>query len=182
MANGQVIRFNEFRGWGFIRGEDGLDYFVHWSFIEGSGYKSLLTNEKVEFEPVKTYAGLQAHNVTYFRPCERSKITLKPNPFTPQEPVIDPNKFAGRGEAIKNAVDALFNHKNIIITGERGIGKSSLAFQLAYLCEGEKTLFEKLEIETNDFEFNYIIGVIDVYPGILLQTSSILLQYQFEIE
>jgi MoxR-like ATPase len=68
--------------------------------------------------------------VTSIKEQQPRKTRLKPNPFTPQEPVTDPNKFAGRGEAIRNAVDALFNNKNIIVTGERGIGKSSVAYQL----------------------------------------------------
>ena len=92
-------------------------------------------------------------------------MQLKANPFTPQLPIIDPEKFAGRKNPIKNAVDALYNNKNIIISGERGIGKSSLAYQLINLAEGEKTLINKLHIETSDFEFSYLIADHRCVPG-----------------
>ena len=131
MVKGRVKLYNMSGGWGIIIGEDEKEYFVHWSFIEGTGLKFLRPEEQVEFEPVLTIKGLQAHNVTPpFREKKVRKLTLKSIPFTPQDPVTDPNKFAGRGEAIKNAVDALFNNKNIIVTGERGIGKSSVAYQV----------------------------------------------------
>lgn len=165
MAKGKVIRYNEFRGWGFIKGDDKNDYFVHWSFIRGSGYKFLRPGEKVEFEPVDTYVGLQAHDVRSFRKREEIKASLKANPFTPQDPVVDPNKFAGRGEAIHNAVDSLFNNKNIMITGERGIGKSSLAYQLTYLAEGEETLLKRLQITTAGFGFSHLSADHRCVPG-----------------
>ena len=165
MAIGTVKRYNEFRGWGFITGEDGEDYFVHWSFIEGTGYKSLQYRERVEFEPVVTYQGLQAHNVRYPQKKKVRRMRLKPNPFTPQEPVIDPNKFAGRGEPLRNAVDALFNNKNIIVTGERGIGKSSVAYQLIYMAQGDTALIDRLNIETDGFQFSFVTGDHRCVPG-----------------
>lgn len=159
MAKGIVKDYKVPRGWGYIRGEDRNDYFVHWSFIEGSGYNVLCTGEKVEFEPVTTEDGrLQAHNVTYPTVEKTQRIKLKSNPFTPQEPVTDPKKFAGRGEVIRNAVDALYNHKNIIVTGERGIGKSSVAYQLIYMAQGLRELLNKLDIDTGDFRFSYATG------------------------
>ena len=166
MAMGTVKSYNEFRGWGFIVGDDdGKDYFVYWSFIEGTGYKFLRPEERVEFEPVQTYEGLQAHNVTYPRKKKARNITLKLNPFTPQEPVTDPNKFAGRGEAVRNAVDALFNNKNIIVTGERGIGKSSVAYQLIYMAQGDMALSNRLDINTDGFQFSFITGDHRCVPG-----------------
>ena len=166
MAMGTVKSYNEFRGWGFIIGDDdGKDYFVHWSFIEGTGLKFLRPEEQVEFEPVQTYKGRQAHNVTYPQEKKVRKITLKSIPFTPQYPVTDPNKFAGRGEAIKNAVDALFNNKNIIVTGERGIGKSSVAYQLIYMAQGDIALMDKLKIETDGFQFSFVTGDHRCVPG-----------------
>jgi cold shock CspA family protein len=154
-----------FRGWGFIIGDDRRDYFVHWSFIEGTGDKFLWKGERVEFEPIKTYQGLQATNVTILKEKKNRRIRLKPNPFTPQEPVTDPNKFAGRGEAIRNAVDALFNNKNIIVTGERGIGKSSVAYQLIYMAQGDMALIDKLEIDTDGFQFSFVTGDHRCVPG-----------------
>ena len=162
MVKGHVKFYNMFRGWGFIIGDDGNDYFVHWSFIEGTGDKFLWMGERVEFKPLKTYQGLQATNVTILQEKKNRRIRLKPNPFTPQEPVTDPNKFAGRGEAIRNAVDALFNNKNIIVTGERGIGKSSVAYQLIYMAQGDMALIDKLEIDTDGFQFSFVTGEITV--------------------
>lgn len=165
MARGTVETYNLLRGYGFINGSDGERYFVHWRFIEGTGYKFLRSGEEVEFEPVQTYKGRQAHNVTYPREKKVRKITLKSIPFTPQDPVTDPNKFAGRGEAITNAVDALFNNKNIIVTGERGIGKSSVAYQLIYMAQGDMALIEKLEIDTGGFQFSFLTGDHRCVPG-----------------
>jgi CspA family cold shock protein len=48
MVNGTVARWLDYRGFGFIKGEDGKDIFVHNSDIEGK--KSLREGEKVEFE------------------------------------------------------------------------------------------------------------------------------------
>jgi CspA family cold shock protein len=50
------------RGFGFLRGDDGLDYFVHYSNIEknASGRSDLTPNDLVEFESEKNYKGLKA--------------------------------------------------------------------------------------------------------------------------
>ncbi|MBU7048244.1 MAG: cold shock domain-containing protein [Theionarchaea archaeon] len=165
MTMGTVKRYNGFKGWGFIRGDDDKDYFVHQSFIESTGHKLLRPGDRVEFEPVQTYKGLQAHNVTFPRHRIVQKITLKPNPFTPQEPVTDPYKFAGRGEVIRNAIDALFNNKNIMVSGERGIGKSSVAYQLIYMAEGDRALIDKLNIDTNEFKFSFVTADHRCVPG-----------------
>jgi cold shock protein len=50
MASGTVKFFNAQKGYGFISREDGADVFVHYSNIEGSGYKSLEEGDAVEFE------------------------------------------------------------------------------------------------------------------------------------
>ncbi|MBI5090503.1 MAG: cold-shock protein, partial [Actinobacteria bacterium] len=49
MATGTVKFFNAQKGYGFISREDGPDVFVHFSNIEGSGYRSLEEGQKVEF-------------------------------------------------------------------------------------------------------------------------------------
>ncbi|MBI5523638.1 MAG: cold shock domain-containing protein [Desulfarculus sp.] len=155
---GTVRHYSEFSGYGFIIGDDSNDYFVHWSFIEGSGYKYLMPNWKVIFDPVETFKGLQAHHVRIPESMQSKAPALRVNPFTPQQPIVDPSKFAGRGAVIINAVDSLFNHKNLIITGERGIGKSSVAYQLLYLAKGERALLEKINIDTGGFAFHHLIG------------------------
>ncbi len=50
MTIGTVKFFNAQKGFGFISREDGADVFVHFSNIDGSGYKSLEEGQSVEFE------------------------------------------------------------------------------------------------------------------------------------
>lgn len=63
MARGKVKWFNESKGWGFITTDDGRDVFVHYSAIEGKGYKSIAQGQRVEFEIVETPKGPQAVKV-----------------------------------------------------------------------------------------------------------------------
>jgi len=63
MARGTVKWFNDAKGYGFIRQEDGTDVFVHHTAIEGSGFKSLNEGEAVEFEVTQGPKGLQASHV-----------------------------------------------------------------------------------------------------------------------
>jgi CspA family cold shock protein len=49
MANGTVKWFNEKKGYGFIEQEDGPDVFVHFSGINGTGFKSLFEGDRVTF-------------------------------------------------------------------------------------------------------------------------------------
>lgn len=61
---GKVKWFNNKKGFGFITSEDGKDYFVHYSKIEGEQeYKTLKFGENVEFDPLETLQGPQAANV-----------------------------------------------------------------------------------------------------------------------
>jgi len=50
MAKGKVKWFNNQKGYGFISPEEGKDVFVHYSAIQGDGYKSLAEGQDVEFE------------------------------------------------------------------------------------------------------------------------------------
>lgn len=63
MASGTVKWFNNAKGYGFIEREEGPDVFVHYSAIEGSGYRSLEDGQKVEFDVVEGPKGLQASDV-----------------------------------------------------------------------------------------------------------------------
>jgi CspA family cold shock protein len=66
MANtvtGTVKFFNEAKGFGFIQRENGPDVFVHFSAIQGSGFKTLSEGQKVQFTVGQGQKGPQAENV-----------------------------------------------------------------------------------------------------------------------
>lgn len=64
MAEGTVKWFSEEKGYGFIAPDDGgEDLFVHYSGIEGAGFRSLSEGDKVSYEPVQSKRGEQADNV-----------------------------------------------------------------------------------------------------------------------
>ncbi len=63
MAKGTVKWFNASKGYGFLSQEGGKDVFVHFSAIQGDGYKSLDEGESVEFDVTDGPKGPQASNV-----------------------------------------------------------------------------------------------------------------------
>jgi CspA family cold shock protein len=63
-TSGQVKWFNDAKGFGFITSENGDDVFVHFSSIQGNGFRSLAEGAAVEFDVVRGPKGLQASNVT----------------------------------------------------------------------------------------------------------------------
>lgn len=64
MLKGTVKWFNESKGFGFIEQEKGKDVFVHYSAINGAGFKTLNEGDKVQFEIVDGPKGPAAANVT----------------------------------------------------------------------------------------------------------------------
>ncbi|SFA99436.1 MULTISPECIES: cold-shock protein CspD [unclassified Bacillus (in: firmicutes)] len=63
MQNGKVKWFNNEKGFGFIEVDGGDDVFVHFSAIQGEGFKSLEEGQEVSFEIVEGNRGPQAANV-----------------------------------------------------------------------------------------------------------------------
>lgn len=65
MATGTVKWFNDSKGYGFIeRADSGEDVFVHYTAIQGEGYRSLTEGSEVEFDVEQDPKGLRAANVT----------------------------------------------------------------------------------------------------------------------
>jgi len=60
---GRIKWFSDAKGYGFIEQEDGEDVFVHYSAIQGEGFKTLAEGQKVEFEVTQGPKGLQATRV-----------------------------------------------------------------------------------------------------------------------
>ena len=63
MLSGQVKWFDPKKGFGFIVGPEGQDVFVHFSVIEGDGFRTLKDGEWVEYELAKGTKGLSAQHV-----------------------------------------------------------------------------------------------------------------------
>lgn len=83
------------------------------------------------------------------------------DPFTPDLPVDSPEKFAGRKEEIDSVVDSLYqlvnqNPRHTIITGDRGIGKSSVLNQIKNISQGNEELAKKLNLDLGDQDYDFI--------------------------
>ena len=63
-VTGTVKWFNGSKGYGFIEREEGADVFVHFSAIQGDGFRNLEEGQKVEFNVEQGQRGLQATNVS----------------------------------------------------------------------------------------------------------------------
>jgi len=63
VPEGQVKWFNEKKGFGFIEQDGGKDLFVHYTAIQGDGFKSLKEGQRVRFEIEETAKGPKAKNV-----------------------------------------------------------------------------------------------------------------------
>jgi CspA family cold shock protein len=64
MAQGRVKWFNDQKGFGFIEQDGGEDVFVHFSAIQGDGFRSLAEGEQVQFDITDGPKGKQATSVT----------------------------------------------------------------------------------------------------------------------
>jgi CspA family cold shock protein len=63
VAKGRVKWFNETRGYGFITNQEGEELYVHFTDIQGRGYKTLVEGEEVEYDVKANEKGKQATNV-----------------------------------------------------------------------------------------------------------------------
>jgi CspA family cold shock protein len=63
LAEGKVKWFNEKKGWGFIESDEGGDVFVHYSAIQGSGFRTLQEGQRIGFEIEQGSKGPAAVNV-----------------------------------------------------------------------------------------------------------------------
>lgn len=64
MVKGRVKWFNSKKGYGFLERDDGEDVFVHYTAIQGDGFKTLYEGQEVEFEITEGPKGPQASNVS----------------------------------------------------------------------------------------------------------------------
>ncbi len=71
MVEGKVKWFNPRKGYGFIGTDDGRDVFVHYSSIDGDGFKTLDEGDTVQFDIVEGEKGLRATNVVCKSPSEK---------------------------------------------------------------------------------------------------------------
>ena len=83
-VTGTVKWFDSKKGFGFIKGsQEGQDIFVHYTNIEGEGFRSLKNGETVEYELVESDKGLQAHHVRSRRPAPPPKSPPGVEPLEP---------------------------------------------------------------------------------------------------
>jgi CspA family cold shock protein len=67
-VSGTVKWFSQEKGYGFLQREDGADVFVHYSAIDGNGFKVLYEGEPVEFDVIEEAKGPKAANVVRLNP------------------------------------------------------------------------------------------------------------------
>ena len=92
MPTGTVKWFDVKKGFGFIVNADGKDVFVHFTSIEGDGFRSLKDGEKVEFEETGGAKGLSAKNVRRLKAAKPGRI--------------DPAEYTDQPAAANNTANA----------------------------------------------------------------------------
>ncbi|MBQ8142510.1 MAG: cold shock domain-containing protein [Bacilli bacterium] len=65
MMKGTVKKFDKEKGYGFITGEDGKDYFFHYSQLNMEGFKTAEVGQKVDYEETSSEKGLRANNIKF---------------------------------------------------------------------------------------------------------------------
>lgn len=89
-------------------------------------------------------------------------MKLKPNPFRPDKPVTEFDLFAGRAKELEVLIDALYqighgNPKHTIVTGPRGIGKSSFINQIQSLTKNRSAILRELAVHAGEFGFKFAV-------------------------
>ena len=92
MATGKVKWFNNSKGYGFIEKEGGGDVFVHYTAIQGDGFKTLNEGQSVEFEIAQGEKGPQAINVVKLCLCLPAarlsgRLTAAASRFVSSQPI-----------------------------------------------------------------------------------------------
>lgn len=129
---GTVKWFNKERGYGFITNENGTDYFVHFSGINGKGFKSLESSEIVTFDLEETERGMKAVNVTPILTIKMVEEALKKDDLflSPYKNALGLDKYL--------VVDS----NNILQTDEHGMSFIEVAAYAGIDVEG---IMDKLD-------------------------------------
>lgn len=123
---GTVKWFNKERGYGFITADEGTDYFVHFSGISGSGFRSLESDDVVEFDLKETERGMKAVNVTPILTIKMVEEALKKDDLflSPYKNALGLDKYL--------VVDS----NNILQTYEQGMSLIEIAAYAGIDVEG----------------------------------------------
>lgn len=124
---GTVKFFDKRKGWGFLTGDNGTDYFVHYSSLKIPKYKALDQNDIVEFEiETDKYNREQAINVTPILTKKMIERELR------KEKLYLQTMKNALGERVYMVVDA----NNVIQVGEQGMSLSEVATYAGIEVEG----------------------------------------------
>lgn len=123
---GTVKFFDKQKGWGFITSDEGTDYFVHFSGINGSGFRSLESDDIVEFDLKETERGMKAVNVTPILTIKMVEEALKKDDLflSPYKNALGLDKYL--------VVDS----NNILQTDEHGMSLIEVAAYAGICMEG----------------------------------------------
>lgn len=113
-------------------------------------------------------------------------VRLRANPFTPGKRLTRPELFSGRTDQTESGMRLLLqasqgNVRHGLITGERGIGKSSLSSHIQGLAKGEPNHFERIGMNQDDFDYAFVVAehiaqggqtAADVAGGLLRQLEQ----------
>ena len=123
---GKVKFFDKQKGWGYVTSDEGTDYFVHFSGINGKGFKSLESSEIVTFDLEETERGMKAVNVTPILTIKMVEEALKKDDLflSPYKNALGLDKYL--------VVDS----NNILQTDEHGMSLIEVAAYAGIDVEG----------------------------------------------